>query len=702
MNSSNHLTNPIQFNGALLKVASRCNLNCDYCYVYNHVDQSWREQPKFMKEETVHKFSERLRDYVTTNNIPNFSITFHGGEPLLYSANGLARLTEIVKNVVGNSTELDFSLQTNGVLLDEASLDVLERSNISISMSLDGPQYANDLHRLDYNGQSTFNETVRALNLLNTKSENVFKGVISVIDPKVPPQDVFDFFYPFNLPRLDLLLPDATYISPPIGREQNHQTYITWLLEAFDLWFHKYSDLPLRFFDALLGTRVGIPSPTDALGFGSVSLLVVETNGEYTDHDVFKITESGANRLGYTVEDADFEDVANHQKVLEHNYKISYLGVASECKSCPALEACGGGSLMHRYHPNRGLDAPTVYCREMFHLVEKATSLLKDGLLKTSEASSYSTEMPHFSLLSFDPNLVEECKFWKRETNELTTELANKIGLDIHGDISAASVLLYSNNSNSSLTPPNSNNVSTELWLNRIQVHSCEPWLIIPFQDSIRFVSKDSCKFKYGSEILNLVELYLSTLSPSIPLAIGELISDLVFVESTVDYETGIFSFSDDSAPNVIYLDPYVGDNSLGPDDIADSILHEFLHHVLYHIELATPLLYNYDSPRFPAPWRNGLRPAGGFLHGTFVFSGLSLYWKAIANSKVDLPMLNRDKAKMNAEKFLHQAIYGIQSSNQFALLTPAGVQLLQNISNQIGVSIKPLQPPGLLSKSLP
>ena len=36
----------------LLKVASRCNLDCSYCYVYNLGDNSWRAMPKFMALET--------------------------------------------------------------------------------------------------------------------------------------------------------------------------------------------------------------------------------------------------------------------------------------------------------------------------------------------------------------------------------------------------------------------------------------------------------------------------------------------------------------------------------------------------------------------------------------------------------------------------------------------------------------------------
>ena len=35
----------------LLKVASRCNLSCDYCYMYEHADQSWRNQPHMFSSE---------------------------------------------------------------------------------------------------------------------------------------------------------------------------------------------------------------------------------------------------------------------------------------------------------------------------------------------------------------------------------------------------------------------------------------------------------------------------------------------------------------------------------------------------------------------------------------------------------------------------------------------------------------------------
>src|ERR1043166_2879062 len=35
---------PTPFREFVLKVHSRCNLTCDYCYIYEMADQSWRAQ----------------------------------------------------------------------------------------------------------------------------------------------------------------------------------------------------------------------------------------------------------------------------------------------------------------------------------------------------------------------------------------------------------------------------------------------------------------------------------------------------------------------------------------------------------------------------------------------------------------------------------------------------------------------------------
>jgi len=47
----------------LTKVASRRNLSCDYCYVFNNVDQSWKNRPPLMSEQHSEMLAYRLAEY---------------------------------------------------------------------------------------------------------------------------------------------------------------------------------------------------------------------------------------------------------------------------------------------------------------------------------------------------------------------------------------------------------------------------------------------------------------------------------------------------------------------------------------------------------------------------------------------------------------------------------------------------------------
>ena len=77
---------PAIFSSFLVKVASRCNLDCDYCYVYHHADQSWRSMPKLLAQEHRVAFAERLAEYAAVGGLKRCAVIFHGGEPLLAGA----------------------------------------------------------------------------------------------------------------------------------------------------------------------------------------------------------------------------------------------------------------------------------------------------------------------------------------------------------------------------------------------------------------------------------------------------------------------------------------------------------------------------------------------------------------------------------------------------------------------------------------
>jgi uncharacterized protein len=674
----------------LLKIASRCNLNCDYCYVYQHADQSWRGQPRFMTDETLLRFAERLREYIELHDCREFSITFHGGEPLLYGAERIAAAAEMIRRAVGKRCALDFSLQSNGTLLFDDSIACLESANIGVSLSLDGPQQANDLHRLDHRGQSSFSESVAAISRLQQRRSPIFRGVLAVIDPRISPRTLFEFFSRLGVPRLDLLLPDATYERQPPGRVLNVKLYADWLRDALSVWTAEFSELPVRWFDALLASRLGVPSPTDAMGLGAVSLLVVDTDGSYSDHDVFKITASGGGALCRSLNEVSFEEISTHPVLREHGFRLTINGLSQKCRHCPVVEACAGGSVMHRWHPTLKFNAPSVYCPELFATLETATQLVRNGLIGGS------TGKIARALVGWDEGerFTAECIRWRSETEARATAAASRLGVKRNGE-SAASILLCERHKAVQQLLGEPHGRKAERWLDTIAVQPGDQRLVAPFQDTIRVLPQESSQVREAIVTLQRVSALFAAWDANLPTAFAALISDIVFVESTDGTSDRIFSFSDDTAPNVLYISPSVGGAPLEADDLGDSLLHEFLHQVLYQMERDSPMLLDHVYPRFPAPWREGLRPAGGFLHGTFVFAGLSQYWTALAH--VRPTGLRPEKAVENATRFSKQAIFGIQSLRQFGLLTKRGASLLDQLAEKLGPNaMQHMAAPGL------
>src|SRR5882762_9809992 len=91
---------PPRITSFLVKIASRCNLACDYCYMYEHADQSWRAQPPFMSDDLRRKLAMRIGEYVRAANLKRLVVVFHGGEPLLAGAERISETSRWIKSAL--------------------------------------------------------------------------------------------------------------------------------------------------------------------------------------------------------------------------------------------------------------------------------------------------------------------------------------------------------------------------------------------------------------------------------------------------------------------------------------------------------------------------------------------------------------------------------------------------------------------------
>jgi uncharacterized protein len=144
----------------VLKLASRCNLNCSYCYVYNDEDTGFGSRPKMISDDIFDMTLSRIKDYCQLNAISDFALCFRGGEPTLV---GLRRFRELVIRARRTLRQClgGVSLQTNGTLINESWAKALKELGVGVSVSLDGPADVHDARRIYHRGGGSHSATVR-------------------------------------------------------------------------------------------------------------------------------------------------------------------------------------------------------------------------------------------------------------------------------------------------------------------------------------------------------------------------------------------------------------------------------------------------------------------------------------------------------------------------------------------------------------
>lgn len=145
-------------------LGNACNISCTYCY------------QKFMREdEKVGQYNIPLMLKTADNALvgakePSFSM--FGGEPLLIPINDLEKFFKHGFEKYGRN-----GIQTNGTLITESHISLFLKYNVSVGISIDGPNSLNDARRIG-NIENTRRSTRKT-------EENISKLLSSNIVPSL-------------------------------------------------------------------------------------------------------------------------------------------------------------------------------------------------------------------------------------------------------------------------------------------------------------------------------------------------------------------------------------------------------------------------------------------------------------------------------------------------------------------------------------
>jgi uncharacterized protein len=344
---------PGVFTFVLVKLASRCNINCAYCYWFRDADVY--RKPAVLTQESEDAFCARLEEHIREFKLDEFLLVFHGGEPLLFPKHRFAAMMKRLRDIEQRTDcAIKCGVTTNGILIDDEWIRLFKTYEVSVSVSLDGPPEINDKYRVDFKGRGTLAQTLQGIDRL--RSAGVEPGLISVCNPGTDPERVLAFVVDeLGVMEFDILPPDATHIDnpPPIA---------DYYIKLFDVWFDKYANEGVRIstLDAMIRGLVGQLSVSDTIGLGPIDTVTLMPDGSLEALDVLRIAGDGSTASKINVSSNAIQDVQK-DPIWREAFDAS-MNLCETCQKCEYLDACGGGHLAQRWSSERRFDNPSVYC----------------------------------------------------------------------------------------------------------------------------------------------------------------------------------------------------------------------------------------------------------------------------------------------------------------------------------------------------
>ncbi|MBL8511693.1 MAG: radical SAM protein [Betaproteobacteria bacterium] len=373
----------------VVKIQETCNLDCDYCYMYNVGNELYKQVPGTAPADlfvavadfVVHEFKERNPKYA--------SIILHGGEPMLIPPRRfderMTKLTERLRLALKPEqlSRIRFQMQSNATLVSDAWLEQIRKWKIFLGISLDGPQAVHDGRRKQRRGGGSHERVMEGIRRVQNaigegKLPQAGLGLLCVVTPEADGAEVYRYFRrEVKVKGFDFLLPFHNWVQ---HREEVVAGTGRFLLGAFREWVQEADRVNVRVFRELVTSLLRqLPrhNPNDIQKL-SHFIAIVESDGTFMPEESLRSTYP--LRYGnYSIYQHRIADLL--KEPLFHAAAWANGLVSSECNDCALVEHCASGSRLTRigmrYAGSEHALRKSVYCPTLIDLFVEASAFLK-------------------------------------------------------------------------------------------------------------------------------------------------------------------------------------------------------------------------------------------------------------------------------------------------------------------------------------
>ncbi|MEO0971659.1 MAG: radical SAM protein [Pseudomonadota bacterium] len=369
--------------GVVFKISERCNIACTYCYFFFGGDESYKGHPVVVPVDVTHGLTRFVREGIDDYGIESVSVILHGGEPMMMKPQRFDEMCQTLRDGLEAHCRLRFGMQTNAMLVNDKWVDLFEKHQVGVGVSMDGPKAINDEARLDHQGRGTYDRVVRGLRQLQdaaSKRRISPVGALCVVDPRRDGGEIYRHFVDeLGIRFLNFLPLDLHHgnVTPEVV-----DGTLEYMVKVFQEWTRdNQADIRIRFFSELVSAFLSDNSMGHIGAARSEihQLMTVSSDGTLGAEDDIRTLHPRFADVGLNVKTASMRELFSTPQWREMADCVHTPPPG--CSECEWWRVCRGGHAPHRYDEANGLNNPSIYCDALKEVyTEVASYLISHGL----------------------------------------------------------------------------------------------------------------------------------------------------------------------------------------------------------------------------------------------------------------------------------------------------------------------------------
>lgn len=337
-------TSPAVVKALCLHMAHDCNLRCKYCFACEGTYHGTKSKMPF-------EVAKRAIDFVIENsgNRRNIEIDFFGGEPLLNLKTIQDTVAYAREREKSSNKRFRFTVTTNGLLLDDETMEYINNTMDNIVLSLDGRKEINDAMRVTRSGSGCYETIVpkfQKMVSIRKDKDYYVRGTFTGnnLDFSEDVMHMADLGFD-QLSIEPVVLPDGSGIE--IKREHLEKICSEYEKLALKLFELRKQGKRINFFHFMLDLEGGpcVAKRLRGCGSGTEYLAVTPEGDLYPCHQFAGLEEF---RLGNVFTGIDKKDIVE-------NFREINVYTKKSCRGCWAKFYCSGGCAANAWNFQKDL-----------------------------------------------------------------------------------------------------------------------------------------------------------------------------------------------------------------------------------------------------------------------------------------------------------------------------------------------------------